>query len=574
MKKIISVFLCLILALSMAACGNAENNNSAGGTQTKADTSAGNGLTNDADKNGTAQSGDGADEGGAAKDSDAGNDGAGDGTKTTNSGNTADGSDTGNNEDEDMAEINMVYFSMASIPTGLSDVEAEINAITENEINTHVNIEMIELGSYEQQINLKISSGEKLDLMVTIPYGAPTFSNMASQKQLMDISELLTEYGKGVVETVGDFIDATTVGDAIYGVTTYRTLNSNVYIVMRTDVLEDLGLTDKTLNMASFAEYEEILKAVKDSDKWSYLAGIVPSDSSGLILPIAGAYMDTDKFAEASSYDSLGDLNKIIAINPDGSNPTVALNFASDKYKAMTDMLRSWYESGYIYKDAANQSETAEALVKSNAAFSFICSSEVGVETAKSEACGMDMTCVKVLSLPITTSSCTKFVWTVPQTATEPEAAVKMMNLMYTDARICNLLTWGVEGKDYVEKDGVAVYPDGVENAAYHTADFIYGNQFLALPWAGQSSDFRETSKADMDAAPTSAYLGFSCDTSNIENELTAITNTINEFLPGLDSGVAEDGQYDAFLEKLEKSGVQKVVDTYQEQLNSWLESK
>ena len=324
--------------------------------------------------------------------------------------------------DEDIAEINMVYFSMSAIPSGLDDVEDAINAITESEINTHVNIEMIEMGSYEQQINLKISSNEKMDLMVTFPYGSPAFSNMASQKQLMDISQLLPEYGQGVLDTVGDFISATTVNDAIYGVTTYRTLNSNVYIVMRTDVLDDLELLEKAQNMSSLTEYEEILEAVTHSEKWNYLAGIVPSDSSGLILPIAGAYIDKDAFSDATSYDSLGDLNKIIAINPDGSDTTVQLNFASEQYKAMVDRLQDWYAKGYVYKDAANQNESAESLVQSNAAFSFICSSEVGVETAKSAACGMDVTCVKIMSLPITTSSCTKFVWAVPVTATEPEA--------------------------------------------------------------------------------------------------------------------------------------------------------
>ena len=569
MKKLISVILCLIVTMSMAAgCGNTESGNGknadgAGQTQAsgaQGDTAQSN--ANQADGNGDTQatSGEGAADAGASTDASADGD-----AKPIDSGASSD--------DEDMAEINMVYFSMTAIPTGLAEVEHEINVITEAEINTHVNIEMIELGSYEQQINLKISSGEKLDLMVTIPYGSPTFSNMASQKQLMDISGLLPEYGQGIVDTLGGFITATSVGDAVYGATTYRTLNSNVYIVMRTDVLEDLGLTEQAAEMSSFSDYEAILAAVKASEQWNYLAGIVPSDSSGLILPIAGAYLDKDKFADGTCYDSLGDLNKIIAINPDGSDGAVTMNFATDTYKGMVDMLRGWYEKGYIYKDAANQNESAESLVQSNAAFSFICSSEVGVETAKSEACGMDMTCVKVLSLPITTSSCTKFVWAVPQTATEPEAAVKMLNLMYTDARICNLLCWGIEGRDYDVKNGMAAYPEGVDanNCAYHTADFIYGNQFLALPWDGQGSDFRQTSKTDMEAAPTSAYLGFSCDTSGIENELTAITNTINEFLPGLDSGVAAQGQYEAFLEKLEKSGVQKVVDTYQEQLDTWL---
>ena len=481
-----------------------------------------------------------------------------------------------NLSEDDMAQINMVYFSMTAIPSGLAQVEDAVNEITESTINTHVNIEMIEMGSYEQQINLKISSGEKMDLMVTFPYGSPTFSNMASQKQLMDIAPLLSEYGQGVLDTVGDFISATTVSDAIYGVTTYRTLNSNVYAVMRTDVLEDLGLLEKAQSMSSFTEYEEILEAVKNSTDWNYLAGIVPSDSSGVILPIAGAYLSEDKFSEATSYDSLGDLYKIISVNPDGSDPSIALNFQSSQYKAMLNRMQSWYEKGYVYKDSANQNESAESLVMSNSAFSFICSSEVGVETAKSQACGMDMTCVKLLSLPITTSSCTKFVWAVPVTATEPEAAVKMMELMYTDARIANLLTWGIEGRDYQIKDGVAGFLDGQDanTCPYHTSDFIYGNQFLALPWDGQGSDFRQTSMEDMLAAPASAYLGFSCDTSDIENELTAITNTINEYLPGLDSGLSDDEQYEAFLEKLEKSGITDVIDTYQNQLNQWLESQ
>ena len=410
--------------------------------------------------------------------------------------------------------------------------------------------------------------------MVTFPYGSPTFSNMASQKQLMDISGLLAEYGQGVLDTVGDFISATTVGDAIYGVTTYRTLNSNVYAVMRTDVLEDLGLLETAQNMSSFSDFEKILDAVKNSSQWNYLAGLVPSDSSGVILPIAGAYMDQDSFSEETSYDSLGDLYKIISINPDGSDPTVSLNFETPQYKAMIDRMQDWYDKGYIYKDSANQSESAESLVQSNSAFSFICSSEVGVETAKSQACGMEMTCVKILSLPITTSSCTKFVWAVPVTATEPEAAVKMMNLMYTDARIANLLTWGIEGRDYQVKDGIACYMDGQDanTCAYHTSDFVYGNQFLALPWEGQAADFRQTSMEDMLAAQASAYLGFSCDTSGIENELTAITNAINEYLPGLDSGISDDEQYSAFLEKLDKSGVQDVINVYQKQLDEWLQ--
>ena len=68
---------------------------------------------------------------------------------------------------------------------------------------------------------------------------------MVSQNQYMDISGLLEEYGQPILETAGSLMDATTVGDAIYAVPTYRNLVTSAYIIMRTDVLEDLGLLEK-----------------------------------------------------------------------------------------------------------------------------------------------------------------------------------------------------------------------------------------------------------------------------------------------------------------------------------------
>lgn len=39
----------------------------------------------------------------------------------------------------------------------------------------------------------------------------------------------------------------------------------------------------------------------------------------------------------------------------------------------------------------------------------------------------MDMTCTKVVELPVTTGNVTKFVWVVPVTAKEPEAAITFL---------------------------------------------------------------------------------------------------------------------------------------------------
>ncbi|MBS5523902.1 MAG: ABC transporter substrate-binding protein, partial [Clostridiales bacterium] len=169
------------------------------------------------------------------------------------------------------------------------------------------------------------------------------------------------------------------------------------------------------------------------------------------------------------------------------------------------------------------------------------------------------------------TTSVTKFTWAVPNMSIEPEAAIAFMSMMYTDSRIANLMAWGVEGVDYEVVDGVAKYVEGNEDNAYHSSDYMVGNQFIVLPWDGQSADYRQKQMEDMEASPISKYLGFSVDTNSITNELSAVSVAINEYVPTLECGFGDEALYEAFIDKLYDSGVQKIIDEYQKQLDEWL---
>ncbi len=149
-----------------------------------------------------------------------------------------------------------------------------------------------------------------------------------------------------------------------------------------------------------------------------------------------------------------------------------------------------------------------------------------------------------------------------------------MLNLMYTDERIANLLAWGIEDVNYVMgDDGMATFVEGEDanNAAYHTVDFLYGNQFLVHPWEGQGADLRERAKAEMDSVEYSAYFGFSADTTSVSTQLSAISNVLGEYQAGIDSGISEPEVYEDFLAKLDAAGIQDVIDLYETQLDEWL---
>lgn len=472
---------------------------------------------------------------------------------------------------EDTAEINVVLIAPGAVPPGLGEVEDAINEITESEIDTHVNLEMLEMGNYIQQLSLKLSSSEQVDLVMSFPGGPVTFNAMQTQGQLMDITQLLADYGQPVLDTVGQYIKATTIDGKIYGVPVYRNYSSSIYAVLRTDVLEDLGLMEQAQNIKCLDDLEVILEAVKDSEKWSYLAGLSPAAGNGTIAFNGGAIIGTAS-QQHLLFDSLG-ASDLIMVDPTGADTTVKLIPATPEYKALYEYIHEWYEKGYIFKDSATSTETGVDLVKADKGLGMLMNGELGMEASTSQMCQMAMTCVPVVTLPISTGTCTGFTWAVPNSAKYPEAAVTFLSMMYTSHEINDLLAWGIEGRDYVLKDGFAQFPDGTADVPYHSADYITGNQFIVTPWAGQDADIREQSLKVLKAAPISAYLGFTCNTDGISNELSAVNNVVAEFAAQINTGVAEPQVLDEYLKKLESSGVQKVIDEYQNQLNTWLEN-
>ena len=470
---------------------------------------------------------------------------------------------------DDMAEIRIIYPSMGAIPSGLQAVEDALNEITEEEINTHVTLDMIEVGNYDQQVNLMVSSNEAIDLIVNLPAGTTGFANMTSQNQLTDITDLLDEYAPNVVETVGDLLAGTQVNGKTYGVPTYRSFASSIYINMRKDVLEDLGLLEKAQGMTSFAEFEEILQAVKDSENWSTMSPIVNNDSNGAVLPYASTYYYTDKFEDITNLDNISGTGIVVDLS-DSSNTVVSAE-STDAYRNNYELVKGWYDKGLVYKDAATSSDMGATLIASNVGFSYVCVTERGSEAAISTSCQTEMISVPIHDCLVTTSTVSKFTWSVPVSSQQPEAAVTFLSLMFNNAEAANLFAWGVEGVDYEVRDGLACYIEGNETPAYHTVEFLNPNCYLITPWDGSSVNLREEQKEYMENVELSPYLGFACDTTEITNEITAYTNASSEFGAQVLSGMADDTVFQSYLDKLEAGDIAKIVSYYQEKLDEWL---
>ena len=153
-KRIAALMLALGMVVTAAAgCGNAE------------DTSSGTNTSSDAKADNTADADDDAD-------------------------------DAEDDDDEEMADITVALMSLSPIDTANSDaVQEAINEITESEINVHVNFQWYDAGTYGSQVPMMIQGGDTLDLMMFTPVPGASFTSFLGAGQLMDITDLVNEYG-------------------------------------------------------------------------------------------------------------------------------------------------------------------------------------------------------------------------------------------------------------------------------------------------------------------------------------------------------------------------------------------
>ncbi|HNX62329.1 MAG TPA: DUF3502 domain-containing protein, partial [Candidatus Limiplasma sp.] len=156
----------------------------------------------------------------------------------------------------------------------------------------------------------------------------------------------------------------------------------------------------------------------------------------------------------------------------------------------------------------------------------------------------------------------------------------KFLNLTFTDPQIVNLVIYGVEGRDYVKNsDGTVSYPEGQEASTVpYTAQLscgTLGNFFLMYPMAGTDPASLTWELEQNKSAKTSVAMGFTFDNSSVKTEYTAVTNVIEQYLPGLLCGSVDPAtEIPTFLQRLQEAGLPEIIAAKQAQLDTWAATK
>ncbi|MGG4205617.1 ABC transporter substrate-binding protein [Paenibacillus jamilae] len=476
------------------------------------------------------------------------------------------GGSSGNNSGESGSQGNSVkpdeivytFPVYGNIPKDMQLIEDQVNKISVKEINVKVKLLPISGGNWGQQTNLMISGGEKIDVMPAMD----TFNSMVAQKTLLDITDLIEKHGQGIKSAIGEnFLKGTTVNGKVYGVTVGNGKAAVPNIAMRKDILDKYGLSIDSVN--NLEDITKIYDVVFKNEP--QMAMLVPSGTGNVTTVPTSLLLQ-------SKYDNLGDGLGVLIGN---ENHKVVNLYGTEEYTSLLKTMRDWYQKGYVLKDAATTTETAVNLLKAGKGFSEIVNGEVGLDSQLTRNTGHPFVTKKLQGALITSGIIQNLTWVIPVTSKNPEAAMKFLNLTYTNADVINLLDWGIEGKHYEKKqDGTIGYPSGVDasNTGYSFGqDWLMGNQLIANEWEGNDPNNHKIVGENNKNEQISIALGFSYDSSKVKTEIANVNNVIGQYRPGLDTGSMEPEKYlQVFNAKLKAAGLDRIIAEKQKQLDAW----
>jgi len=158
----------------------------------------------------------------------------------------------------------------------------------------------------------------------------------------------------------------------------------------------------------------------------------------------------------------------------------------------------------------------------------------------------------------------------IPTSAQEPEAAAKLLNMLYTNDELMKVMVNGEEGVDYEVIDGQSQPKEG----QYNMGNYVIGNNLLAHPLYGNGAVFYDRVAATNNAAERSPFMGFVLETGELQDAIASISTVGDQYKATLQCGGWDEAMYNEFMGKLETAGVNEYLNAIQTQLDAWLAAK
>lgn len=454
--------------------------------------------------------------------------------------------------------------------------------------NTTVEITCMPTAEYKEKYPQMLASGEAVDL-TWIASWVTGSNQLIMDGNLMALDDLVDEYGQGIKETLGeDVLDMHRYpkDDKLYYLISWQGLYSNVRAFkIPTELAQLAGDTwlEDTQKVVTkwWNEYSspDDLQAVFDQLD-IYFAALKENDKlyAGLTQATFGAWLYPNRLSSESSLQMYN-----IGVPHMDESFTVIDTIQSDYYRVYAQNMAEFYKKGYIRSDIASLEKNTLSFVKGGEYTPNTSVIDVHNDLTPSAAqmysatAGVDISLIQIenegyLSKGDATAMA------IPYCADEPERAMMVLNALYTEPELYQLLIYGFEGEHYTDNGDGTITTDygaqGTSDSNYGLWKWTVGTCKNSLVTQADVAGYYDELQAQEKDAIISSFINFVFDDSNVTDVVASLKAIDGEYKSMIDNGYMGDeweATLDKWISERKAAGVDRLIEELQNQINDYV---
>ena len=439
-------------------------------------------------------------------------------------------------------------------------VEDAINAYIADKINVKINLTDIGSGEYTDKANLALANKE-INLLWTASWeGTIGTNDLVPAQAVYDITDLLPGTALYGSMAEGQW-EATKYNGRNYFVPVYKDNVEGYDFMFRKDLVDKYGWDITTVK--TLADLEPMLKQLKEEE--------------GLKYPLL--------LQKTAMFYRWGGLDQFDFFTADASTNFFAVSretgevvdaILSPEYAEFCKLMGDYAEKGYISEDEATKVTTDTTTQTQDWGISWW--TDIPVNAEANSRYGQEVVMQKATERYAHSTSALGSCYAITANSTEEEAkaCIDFLGLMYTDATLADMYTFGIEGEDfeYTQAEGQEIRHVTQHSDKYNHSMWESASATIVTPL-----DNEPDNKADLyvdfnGGALTSVAAGFRFNKTPVEAAYTACANLFEQYGFPLETGAYPADAVDATIAEyqaaLDAAGYQDVLAEFQRQFNEW----
>ncbi|MBO4325557.1 MAG: ABC transporter substrate-binding protein [Lachnospiraceae bacterium] len=458
------------------------------------------------------------------------------------------------NKDKGEITIKLTRATFNCVPDSgqVKKVEDAINKYLKDK-GKNYKVEITEIASdeYVDKAKLKLTNKE-INLLWTASWESGIGTNdLVPANSVKDITKLLE--GTTLYNSMdkGQW-EATKYNGKNYFIPVYKD-NVEGYDLMFRDAA--LGSFD-VKSVKTLADLEPLLKAAKD-------AGLSHPFLTQKTPMFYRFYIDKFDFFTADSASNW------VSVKRDTNE--VVCTIDQPEYAEYCKLMGKWAEAGYINESEATKT-TDENMTKSqNWAVSWWTDVPVNAEASSRYEQPVTLQAYTNRWAHSTSALGSCYCITANTNEETAKACIDFMGLLYTDSKLADIYTFGIEGEDF-KYDGNKVAK--IKDAKYNHSMWESASATVVTPESGEPDNKADLYKTFNGTAQTSCAAGFRFDMTKVQAQYTACKAVFDEYGFVLENGGVKeanvDAQIAAYKKALKEAGLDDVIAEFTAQYNAF----